>query len=93
MDTQRRADEDPAANRPGDICHSSRVETMTREELHKLMLHARTLEQCAAAWQAQEEYLCVHPDDESVIEEGEALWMREQALKSMAGRPQQEQIA
>lgn len=57
---------------------------MTREELHDLMLHARTLEQCAAAWKAQEDYLREHPDDESVIEEGEALYMKEQGLKLLA---------
>ena len=59
---------------------------MTREEVSVLIFRARTLEQCAEAWKAQAEYLREHPEDESVIEEGEALWMHEQALKTWKRR-------
>ncbi len=59
---------------------------MTRKKVHDIMLGARTLEQCAQAWLAQAEYLREHPDDDSVIDEGEALWMTEQALLNMTAR-------
>lgn len=61
---------------------------MTREAVHDIMMRARTLEQCAEAWKAQAEYLREHPEDESVIDEGETLWMMEQALKNMAAQKQ-----
>ena len=53
------------------------------------MMRADTLEQCATAWKAQEDYLRQHPDDDSVIEEGEALCMTEQALKREAEQEKQ----
>ena len=45
------------------------------------MSRAHTLEQIAAAWKVRSEYLRANPDDEAIIEEGESLWMLEQALK------------
>jgi hypothetical protein len=67
---------------------------MTREEVSELMFRADTLEQCAEAWKAQAEYLREHPEDESIIDEGEALWMTEQALKHPdAPAPQAEHAA
>ena len=66
---------------------------MTRKEVHDIMFRARTLEQCAAAWKAQAEYLREQPDDESVVEEGEALWMHEQALKNSEAQKQAERAA
>ena len=54
---------------------------MTRREVHDIMFRARTLEQIAVAWQARSQYLRDNPDDMAILEEGESLWMREQALK------------
>ena len=62
---------------------------MTREEVHNIMMRARTLEQRAEAWKAQAEYLREHPEDDSVIDEGETLWMTEQAIKNMAAQKQE----
>lgn len=64
---------------------------MTREEVRELMFRADTLEQCADAWKARSAYLREHPDDEAIIDEGEALWMTEQALKNMAAQKQEVQ--
>jgi hypothetical protein len=57
---------------------------MTREEVRQLMSSAKTLSQCSEAWEARAAYLREHPDDEAIIEEGEALYMTEQALKQIA---------
>ena len=54
---------------------------MTHEEVSEIMSRARTLEQIAVAWQARSAYLQAHPDDMAILEEGESLWMLEQALK------------
>jgi hypothetical protein len=64
---------------------------MTRKEVHDIMFRTNTLEQCAEAWKAQAEYLREHPEDESIIDEGEALWMTEQAIKNMEAQQQIEQ--
>ena len=53
---------------------------MTYEEVSEIMFRARTLEQIAAAWQVRSAYLQAHPDDEAILEEGESLWICEQAL-------------
>ncbi len=45
------------------------------------MSRARTQEQITAAWEARSLYLQANPDDEAILEEGESLWMLEQALK------------
>lgn len=54
---------------------------MTQEEVSQLMFSAKTLPQCATAWEARGIYLREHPDDERIIEEGESLYMMEQSLK------------
>ena len=54
---------------------------MTQDQVSEIMYHAQTLEQTANAWQVRSAYLLAHPDDEAIVEEGESLWMREQALK------------
>ena len=62
------------------------------------MMRARTLEQRAEARKAQAEYPREHPEDDSVIDEGETAWMMEQALKNIAAQkqelqPQAERVA
>lgn len=44
----------------------------------------------ASAWAIRSEWLRDHPDAEVVIDEGEALWMREQALLRMEAHKQAE---
>ena len=48
------------------------------------MRSARTPERIAAAWNARDAWLRDHPDDAGIYDEGEALFMREEALKRMA---------
>jgi hypothetical protein len=54
---------------------------MTRDEVLNLMSHAGTLEECQRAWEVRAVWLNEHPDDETVIDEGEGLYMREQAIE------------
>ena len=79
--------------RAGDGLFARKPESLTQDEVSEVMFRARTLEQCAEAWKAQAEYLREHPEDESVIEEGEALWMHEQALKNTEAQKQAERAA
>ena len=81
MDTVYRNYEDVPADRAGNDAAAGRPETLTRKEVSDLMFRADTLEQCAEAWKARSEYLRAHPDDTGILEEGESLWMTEQALK------------
>lgn len=57
------------------------------------MRSARTPEQIAAAWEVRADWLCLHPDDEGIQDEGEALFMREEALKRLAEQKQQKVMA
>ena len=79
-----------SVERPG---RANRSDTMTREEVRELMFRADTLEQCAEAWKARSVYLREHPDDTAIIEEGESLWMTEQAIKNMEAHNQAERAA
>lgn len=68
------------ANRAGDGILANRPETLTQEEMSEIMFRARTLELIAVSWSVRSAYLLAHPDDEAIMEEGEALRMREPAL-------------
>ena len=57
---------------------------MTRDNLLDLMFYAKTLEECKQAWEARALWLNEHPDDETIIDESESLYMREQALRRAA---------
>lgn len=61
---------------------------MTRDELLLIMSGVRTLQDCERAWELRADWLCEHPDDEVVIDESEALYMHEQALRDLAERKQ-----
>lgn len=57
------------------------------------MRSARTKEQIAAAWEARADWLRIHPDDQGIEEEGEALFMREEALERIAEQKHRERAA
>ena len=59
-------------------------ETLARTQVQALMRSARRSEQIAAAWDARADWLNDHPDDAGIEDEGEALFMREEALKRLA---------
>ena len=62
---------------------------MTLDDVLRFMGGVRTLEDCKRAWELQAEWLREHPEDEVVIDEGEALFMHEEALKNMAAQKQE----
>ncbi len=66
---------------------------MTLDEVLRIMSGVRTLEDCKRAWAVRSEWLREHPEDEVVIDEGEALWMHEQALLRMEAHNQAERAA
>ena len=66
---------------------------MTLKEVLLIMSAVKTLGDCKRAWEVQAAWLRDHPDDEVVIDEGEALWMNEQALKNREAAKQTERVA
>lgn len=54
---------------------------MTRAELIKLMLAARTRAECREAQAAARAWLKEHPGDQPVLEAGEQLYMMSTALE------------
>ena len=62
---------------------------MTLDEVLRIMSGVRTLEDCKRAWAVCSEWMREHPDDEVVIDEGEALFMHEEALKNIAAQKQE----
>lgn len=57
-------------------------ERKEREELRRLVLHARTLEEVKEARRRLSLWLKRHPDDKQLLGEGEGLVMLEGALRS-----------
>jgi hypothetical protein len=66
---------------------------MTLDDVLRIMSGVRTLEDCKRAWEVQAEWLREHPEDEVVIDEGEALYMHEEALKHIEAQKQAQPVA
>jgi hypothetical protein len=59
---------------------------MTREEVRKLILSAKTLEECVVAKAALLAYVQEHPDDDDIRTEGGGLRMLQSALELIAAQ-------
>ena len=66
---------------------------MTLDDVLRTMSGVRTLEDCRRAWEVQAEWLREHPEDDVVIDEGEALYMHEEARKHLQTQKQAEPVA
>ena len=57
---------------------------MNRHEVSEKVRMARTLEECQVAANVLADYLCVHPDDDDLRDEGSGLYMKMTALQQTA---------
>lgn len=57
---------------------------MTHDEISEKVRSARTLSECEAASELLLNYLCDHPDDDDLRDEGSGLYMKMTALQQTA---------